>query len=141
MPNLDIFDNATGRPMQRSPSVAGSAHACYKCGMPIYRTLCLHISSFLALVLHNIAIPKDGDFTSIVPVMDASRPQIIHSTVEYLRHLHDLAASDAELKKGGYILQQLTESELERKMRCSRCKRGKQYTRHSVSRLHNVQAS
>lgn len=73
--------------------------------------------------------------------MDTPGPQVIHSTVEYLRYFHDLSATHAELKKGGYVLQQLTESELEKKMRCSRCKRGKQYTPYSASRSHNVQTN
>lgn len=66
---------------------------------------------------------------STAAVMDT--PQVIDQTVEYLRHLHDLADSDTELERRGYIVRQLTEAELERKERCSRCKRGEQKTRHS----------
>ncbi|KAM0269056.1 hypothetical protein ACHAQH_009834 [Verticillium albo-atrum] len=45
----------------------------------------------------------------------------INSNAEYVRYLNSLTASQAELKKGGYVLQTLSIEDLNAKNRCQRC--------------------
>lgn len=49
----------------------------------------------------------------------------IDQTPEYIYHLRGVVHPRPELRQKGYIFDQLTPSELERKKRCEKCSRGK----------------
>ena len=48
-------------------------------------------------------------------------PQVIDVTPDYVQHLRSLVHPQSDLQKRGYIFDQLSETDLEKKRRCSRC--------------------